>query len=139
TLNSFAANTEEIRRGQGVQGANDTVGYALEAFALAGRAPDETTDALAEFLMKRQLQDGSWLVSADRPPLEGSPFTSTSLAIAGLRRYAPKARAAEVEAMRERAASWLKRVKPADTEDLVYQLRGFVAVGDVAGAAQAVQ
>src|SRR5690242_8455301 len=48
SLNYFAPITEEMRRGQGVQGANDTIGYALEAFAAAGKAPDETTDAMAE-------------------------------------------------------------------------------------------
>jgi N-acyl-D-amino-acid deacylase len=137
TLNYFAPNTDEIRRGLGVQGANDTAGYALEAFAAAGKAPDENTDALAEFLLKRQLPDGSWIVSADRPPLEGSAFTSTSLAVAGLRLYAPAKRAGELPAVRERATAWLRKRKPVDTEDLVYQMRGFAAVDDRAGLEEA--
>src|SRR5207247_2254213 len=90
-------------------------------------------------LMKRQLPDGSWLVSADRPPLEGSAFTSTALAVAGLRVYGPAKRAAELAPMRARAAAWLRKTKPVDTEDLVYQLRAFAAVDDQAGVGEAVQ
>src|SRR5947207_7780547 len=35
--------------------------------------------------------------------------------------------------------SWLRKRKPVNTEDLVYQMRGFAAVDDGAGLAEATQ
>jgi N-acyl-D-amino-acid deacylase len=138
SVNYFAASTDEMRRGLGVQGANDAVGYALAAFAAARKVPDDTTEAMAQFLVRRQVADGSWIASAERPPFEGSVFTPTALALAGLKAFGPKSLAAELPRIRAHAADWLRRTPPRDLEDRVYQLRGLSVAGDEAGVRQAV-
>lgn len=135
----FAALTEEMRKGKGVQGSNDAVAAALAGFAQNDRAPDATTEAMAQFLLKRQLPDGSWFAADERPPSEGSFFASTALAIAGLRAYCPKAQQGELPGIISRAAAWLRKSKTADTEDIVWQVRGLKAAGDEAGARKAVR
>lgn len=129
---------DEMPRGLGVFGANDTVGYVLTAFKATQHPRDPITDALGMFLIKRQLSDGSWMVSSTRPPLEGSVFTTTSQALEGLKAYAPKSAAADAAAAREKAMRWLQTAKPVDTEDRVYQLRAFAEIGDVARTAETV-
>jgi N-acyl-D-amino-acid deacylase len=138
TVGAFTPAIPEIRRGLGIQGSNTSAGYALAAFRALGRPRDELTDALGEFLAGRQLKDGHWYPSADRPPFEASEFTTTALAVEGLNAYAPAARAAAWEGRRQEAAAWLRRERPSDTEDRVFQLRGLAAAGDLKGAAAAV-
>jgi N-acyl-D-amino-acid deacylase len=139
TLDYFIPAVAEMRRGIGVQGANDTVGYALAGLAAAGVEPDTTTEAMAEFLLRRQLPDGSWLVSADRPPFEGSSFAVTALALAGLRRYCPSARSGDRTAAERRAAAWLRSAAPKDAEDRVYELRSLALLGDEPARKRAVE
>src|SRR5207249_2595795 len=52
---------------------------------------------------------------------------------------APARRAAEVPPMEARAAAWLRKTKPVDTEDLVYRMRGFAVADDRADLAEATQ
>ncbi len=130
TVGYFSQSAAEMRRGIGVPGANDTVGYGLAGLAGAGHPPDSSTEAMALFLYRRQLPDGSWIASADRPPFEGSDVTATALAVAGLAAYSPRERSTELAGATTRARNWLRSRKPSDTEDLVYRLRGLAAAGD---------
>jgi N-acyl-D-amino-acid deacylase len=141
TLKSFAK-TAQVARGQGVGGANTTVGYALAALAAAGHAADDTTAALVQFLLARQRQDGAWPGVANRPPTEGSPFTATALALHGLKHYAPgKAAPADlrrrVDLAFARGLEFLLKASPASTEDKVFRLRGLVWAGADARAVAA--
>jgi N-acyl-D-amino-acid deacylase len=130
TLASFRSRTESVRKGQGIGGANTTVAYALATLAAGEHAADETTAALVDFLLTRQREDGAWIGSADRPPSEGSPFTSTALALQGLRAYGTPAAALDAERgpRLEKAISgartWLRAATPVTTEDRVFHLRG---------------
>src|SRR5580692_1551686 len=66
-------NKEQIAKGQGVGGDSTSAVYALQTFAAAQHPRDETTDALVEYLLVRQLKDGSWPIPGfgDRPPTMG--------------------------------------------------------------------
>ncbi len=131
TLKTFRKK-DVIAKGQGIGGANTTAGYALAALAAAGHPADDTTTALVRFLLARQRQDGAWTGTANRPPTEGSAFTSTALALHGLRRYGPPKDAKaddlrkRVEAAFEKGRDWLLKARPATTEDKVFRLRGLV-------------
>lgn len=131
TLKSFRKR-DTIAKGQGIGGANTTAAYALATLASAGHPRDETTTALVSFLLARQRKDGAWIATANRPPSEGSAFTSTALALAALKHYGPPA--AEVPELRKRVddafakgSDWLRTNKPVTTEDKVFHLCGLVA------------
>jgi hypothetical protein len=122
---------EQITKGQGIGGANTTAGYALATFASVDHPRDGTTAALVEFLLVRQRKDGAWPATANRPPSEGSLFTSTALALFSLKRYGPPAGEAEelhkrVEAALANGVDWLRTNKASTTEDKVFRLRGLV-------------
>ncbi len=129
TLGTFSTKTDKVRKGQAVPGGNTMSAYALFTLAEAGHAPDDTTEALAEYLKVRQKADGSWPALMPRPPSEGSPFTNAALALEGLARYGGDG----AKAARERGTRWLLAAKPRDTEDRVWHLRALVSVKAEAG------
>jgi N-acyl-D-amino-acid deacylase len=131
-------NQSQIAKGRGVGGEVTSVVYALATFATAGYPRDETTDALAEYLLVRQSKDGSWPVPVfgDRPPTMGSLFTNVGLAVSVLKHYGPdeepegaEDRQKRVDAALDKARAWLQANEPASTEDKVFQLRGLVDAG----------
>jgi N-acyl-D-amino-acid deacylase len=131
-------NKKVIARGQGVGGDSTGVVYALNTFAAAGRAYDDTTAALVEYLLVRQRKDGSWPIAAfgDRPPTMGSLFTNAGLALSVLKHYSPPRDATGAAALQKRidtaftkGRDWLLANKPTATEDKVFHLRGLVAAG----------
>ncbi len=116
-------NLENYRQGKGQGGQVDTAGYALWTLEEGGWKPDETTAAVAHYLVVRDRERGHWTHVSTRPPSEASAFTTTYLAIYGLRAYGTEG---EKEAARERvekARAWLLEARPKDTEDRVFRLR----------------
>jgi ankyrin repeat protein len=98
--------------------------YILAALAAEEHKPNFTTDALVQFLVLRQRQDGSWRTPVNRPPHDASDMTFTALAVRGLRLFAPKGRHKEMEGRFQSARKWLVRAKPQDTEDKTFRLLG---------------
>jgi N-acyl-D-amino-acid deacylase len=131
SLKSFRKHNLLIQ-GQGVGGANTTVGYALATLASTNYTPDETTAALVRFLLVRQRNDGAWTPTTNRPPTEGSLFTSTALALAGLKKYGSREILdvahfqPQIDKACERGLDWLLKNEPKTTEDKVFRLRGLV-------------
>jgi ankyrin repeat protein len=108
----------------GIPGEPDTVSYVLLGLAAENHAPDAATDAMARFLKSRQLPDGHWRLLAHRPPIESSEIEVTAVSMRALQVYAPKARRSQYESAVRRAAQWLVRARPANTEDRAFQLLG---------------
>lgn len=136
TRETFRSKVERVRQGQAVAGANTMAAYALFALEEGGAAPDETTAALVQFLLKRQKADGSWPALTDRPPSEGSPFTNAGLAMRALKTYGgddgfldDATRKYATEAW-NRGAEWVRLNKPKTTEDKAFHLRALVEVGN---------
>jgi N-acyl-D-amino-acid deacylase len=119
---------EAIAKGQGIGGASTTAAYALTALAAAGHKPDDTTAALVEFLLIRQNRGGDWTAVANRPPSEGSPFTSTALTLGTLRQYAPNTSKKRVEQALSKGKDWLLASSPKTTEDKIFRLHGLTHV-----------
>ena len=80
-------NRESYLQGKGQGGQADTAGYALWALAAAGYAGNDTTAAVAEYLLQRNKDKSFWQNNSNRPPSEAGPFTTTYVALYGLSSY----------------------------------------------------
>jgi len=127
TLESFQEKRAAMDEGKGIGGGAMTVGYALWALDLAGRRPDDTTNSMVAFLLKTQREDGHW-ATGNRPPLEESELTVTSLAAAGIDRFSSPPQRKDAEKAVSRAFAWIKdgRSKLKVQEDRNFRLWGLV-------------
>jgi N-acyl-D-aspartate/D-glutamate deacylase len=121
---SFRERITLLREGKGIGGAAMTVAYGLWAFELAGRAPDDLTEAMVTYLLKTQRPEGDWLTGGNRPPLEESTVTCAVLAVAALRHYAGETQRAAARAATERASAWMAQVPMKRQEDRNSRLWG---------------
>ena len=101
-----------------------TAASLLYAMGCSNHAPDNVTSATAAYLARKQQADGRWPVIVARPPLEGSEFTATALAVYSLKRYAPASNAADTRRRIASARNWLLATKPKTTEDKTFRLWG---------------
>lgn len=109
--------------GIGQGGKTDTAGSALWALEAADYPRDDITDAVVEFFLKRNADTPYWSSQSKRPPSEGSPFTSTFLALRGLEAYEFEEKREAIDQRRQAALDWLIKTKPKDNEDRVFRLR----------------
>lgn len=134
----IAANLEKFQKGEGTGGQVDTAAYALFTLELGGYEADENTDAVVEYLLKREAERDHWRTVSNRPPTEASDFTPTYLALRGLRVWAKPEQLARVDTRRTAARTWLLKTPAQDTEDRVFRLLGLKEAGadakDVAAA-----
>jgi squalene cyclase len=124
TLADLENALEDYRRGHGQPGGATRAGYALLALELGKHKPDETTTAVTEYLLKVDGNRDHWTTTSQRVPMEASHFTTTALALRGLRAYAAKGRSEVLKNRMNQARSWLSKSKPVDTEDRVFRLWG---------------
>jgi hypothetical protein len=115
-------NRDNYRQGKGQGGQVDTAGYALFTLELAGWKPDATTEAVVEYLLRRDQDRDHWRTTSHRPPSEVSDFTPTYLAIRALHRWATDAQKERAAKRIDAARGWLLRAKTQDTEDRVFRL-----------------
>jgi len=129
TLRDLENAREEYRQGRGQGGQATRAGYALWSLELAGTSPDATTEAVAGYLLRWNAAEGHWRTSARRPPSEASSFTSTAVALRGLRAFAPAEERERFEERTARVLAWLKATPARDTEDRVFRLWGLKLAG----------
>jgi len=132
TLDFFSAKVKDISEGRGIGGANTTAAYALLTFELAQHPADATTDALVDFLVKKQASNGSWAATTNRPPSEGSLFTTGALSVGVLKAYKAKdegERADKIAKARENGLAFLEKAEVKTTEDRVFKIWGLLAGG----------
>jgi hypothetical protein len=136
TLAGYKPRKARIAKGQRLDGASTEAVYALFALEGAAHPADDITAALVEYLLARQDDGGFWPALAKRPPLEGSRFTNTALALRVLKKYGParnaKGRAAlraKIDAAVRKGREWLRDNEPETTEDKAFHLRGLVSAG----------
>jgi N-acyl-D-amino-acid deacylase len=115
--------------GKGQGGQIDTAGYALWALDNGGRAPDETTAAVTEFLLQFQNDQEHYQPQSRRPPTEQSHFTSSYVALRGLKSFGTTEQRERIDARTARVTKWLLETIPEDTEDRVFRLRALHLVG----------
>jgi hypothetical protein len=122
-------NRDDYREGKGQGGQADTAGAALLALSAGGWKADATTEAVAEYLLLRDKDSDHWRASGNRPPSEGSEFTTTFVALRGLRTWGTAAQKERVAKRTEAARDWLLKTKAKDTEDRVHRLWGLATAG----------
>lgn len=115
--------------GKGQGGKADTAGWALWTLEAGGRETDDTTAAVAEFLLTWQADQDHWTPPSRRPPTEFSPFTSTYVALRGLETFGTPEQEPRIAARRAAALQWLTETEPSDTEDRVSRLRSLAYLG----------
>jgi hypothetical protein len=124
TLADLESALEDYRRGRGQPGGATRAAYALWALEVGNHRPDETSAAVADFLLEADRGRDHWTTSARRVPMEASHFTTTALTLRGLKAYSSEGKSSLVKDRIRQARSWLARSKPADTEDRVFRLWG---------------
>ncbi len=120
---------EVLKQGKPIGGGVTTVGYSLMTLDLGKRPANETTAAAIAFLLKSPANGDHWRASSNRVPSEGSDFTSTYVAIRGLKAYAPASEREKSEKLIAGAKKWLLDHPGRETEDRVFRLRGLHAAG----------
>jgi len=116
-------NREKFLQGKGTGGQVDTAGYALLALEAGGQKSDDTTSAVAEYLLLFQKDADHWNNSSDRPPSEGGEFTTNYLGLRGLQTFGTPEQQERIAARREQIRTWLAKAAPTSTEDHVFRLR----------------
>lgn len=122
-------NREKFRKGEGTGGQVDTAGYALFTLELGGHAPDETTAAVAGYLLRFPGDRDHWRTSSDRPPSEASDFAGTYVALRGVRVWCGDGDKGRIADRRAAARGWLLKTPAKDTEDRVFRLLGLKETG----------
>ena len=117
------SNRDKYTKGQGQGGQADTAGYALWTLQLSGWGPDQTTAAVAEYLLQRDAKLDHWRAVSNRPPSEVSSFTTTYVALRGLDAYATADQQTRVRDRVDSVRRWLQSAQAKDTEDHVFRLR----------------
>jgi squalene cyclase len=122
-------NRAEYLQGKGQGGQADTAGYALLTLELGGWQPDDTTAAVAEYLLLRQKDQDHWTNNSTRPPTEASPFTTSYVALRGLAAFATPEQQERVANRSKQLEGWLAKTPARDNEDRVFRLSGLAVVG----------
>lgn len=100
-----------------------TAGYALWTLEDGQHPPDETTAAVAHFLLEYQKERTHWVHRGNRPPTSGSDFTATYVTIRGLHHYATDEQRDAVTARIKTVGEWVLKEVPKETEDHVFRLK----------------
>ena len=129
TADFLTRNKARYREGEGQGGQIDTAGYALWALDNGRWKPDETTAAVAEYFLLRQSDREHYAPESVRPPSEQSRFTSTYVALRGLKTFGVPEQKERIDARIDRVRQWLVKAEPEDTEDRVFRLRAFQLIG----------
>jgi N-acyl-D-amino-acid deacylase len=109
--------------GKGQGGQVMTAGYAMWALEMGGWKADETTTAVAHYLVEYQRDKKRWVAGSKRLPSSGSGFTATYLALRALSYFGNDEQQDGIKSRRDAAAKWILETEPNDTEDGVFQLR----------------
>lgn len=136
TAGHLAKNTERYRQGRGQGGGPDTAGYALWALDAGGCQPDATTNAVTEYLLQYQRDADHWQPGVARPPTQNSPFTTSYLALRGLRKFGTGEQRQRIEDRFAQVRYWLEITQPQETEDRVFRLRALQIAGSPAAEVQ---
>lgn len=140
TADFLAKNEKNYLAGKGQGGQTDTAGFALWALANGGWKPDATTAAVTEFLLLWQKNLEYWQPQSRRPPTEQSLFTSTHVALRGLKTFGTPEQRERIDRRIGQVRAWLLKTPAQDNEDRVSRLRALHAAGapeeDIRKAAQ---
>ncbi|NJM54957.1 MAG: hypothetical protein HC841_02665 [Verrucomicrobiae bacterium] len=123
TAGFLAKNRTNYLAGKGQGGQALTAGYALWTLENGGRKPDDTTAAVAQYLLKWQTNLPHWKVQTVRPPTEESLFTVSYVALRGLKTFGTAGQHGRVTQRFATVREWALKTPAHSTEDHVFRLR----------------
>jgi hypothetical protein len=106
-----------------------TIANILLSLSIDGHPQDAATDGMATLLLKQQTDDGAWRVPARRFVSDAEDIALTATSIRALKVYAPRRERAAYDPALQRAAAWLAKVAPDNTEGRAFQLLGLAWSG----------
>jgi N-acyl-D-amino-acid deacylase len=138
TRDYFKSFVEEMNQGAHVPGGAATVGYGLWALSLDDRPADEITTAMVNYLLQIQgavrrqdgprdfskLENGRWIASCRRAPMQASMIGDTVLVLIGMEKYATPDQIDRLKTAREAAAKWLASAALNNQQDRLWKLWG---------------
>ena len=145
----FEERIEMLDDAEHVPGGAATVGFGFWALALDGRPADQTTTAMVAYLLQIQgvkrlsdrkaatppgAEDGRWIASCRRPPMQASAIGDTVLVLIGMEKYASDAQRPRVAKARADAEKWLAQAPLRDQQDRLWRLWGLHHLGGDAAA-----
>lgn len=125
----LATGRENYLQGKGQGGRADMAGSALLALAAGKWKPDETTAAVAEYLLKYQAEADHWSATSQRPPSEASDFTTSFVALRGLAEFGTPEQSERIVARKKQVHDWFLKEPVKDNEDRVFRLWGMQSAG----------
>jgi|ERR1043166_1932561 hypothetical protein len=140
TADFLAKNRSNYLAGRGQGGQALTAGYALWTLEMGGWKSDETTDAVAEFLLKFQNDLDYWKPQTVRPPSEESWFTASYVALRGLKMFGTTGQQERISLRTAQVRQWVLKTAARETEDRVFRLRSLhvadAPMDEIRGAVQ---
>src|SRR5437762_2790989 len=140
TADFLGKNRTNYLAGRGQGGQALTAGYALWTLEMGGWKSDETTDAVAEYLLKFQNDIDHWKPQKVRPPSEGSLFTVSYVALRGLKMFGTTGQQERIAQRTAQVRQWMLKTPARETEDRVFRLRSLRVAeapkDEIRGAAQ---
>lgn len=123
TIKHLEGGKKQYAEGNGQGGRVDTAAWGLWGLEVGNHPPDDTTEAVAHFLLNYQKDQGHWNPPGHRPPTGASQFASTYVALRGLEHFATEKQHEAISERLEKVVQWLETAETKDTEDRVYRLR----------------
>jgi len=131
---AFKERHPSLKKGS-LGGGIDSAGWGLYLLDKAGHEDVDATAPVVDYILKQHENlNGPWRPTSNRPPTQGSLFTSTYLAIRALKTWGTPEQKEPIDKRIDAAKAWLETTPAKDTEDRVYRLRALKAVdanGDV--------
>src|SRR5216117_1910000 len=140
TADFLEKNRTNYLAAQGQGGQALTAGYALWTLEMGGWKSNETTDAVAEYLLKFQNDLNHWKPQTVRPPSEESLFTVSFVALRGLKMFGTTGQQERISQRTAEVRQWMLKTAARETEDRVFRLRSLhvadAAKDEIRGAAR---
>ena len=140
----FDERTDLLDAGDHIPGSATTLGFAFWALSLDERKSDAVTTLMARYLLQVQgvertrdrkpdappnLEDGRWMGSCRRPPMQDSYVGDTVLVLMGLEEYMAESQRAAVEKSRAAAEAWLAQAPLHSQQDRLWRVWGLHHLG----------
>ena len=140
----FEERIDLMEKGDHVPGGAATTGFGFWALMLDQRPSDATTIAMVNYLLQIQgaksskdrplnkppsVDDGRWLASCRRAPMQASMIGDTVLVLIGIDKYATAEQRERVAVARAAAEKWLAQVPLRNQQDRLWRLWGLHHLG----------
>lgn len=102
-----------------------SVAWEMFDFGMNRMPHNAYTDAVVRYIKTMQTAEGHWRSpESRRPPMSAGEYQTAALAIYSLQQYSPESEKADSAKAIARAAAWLEKANPTNTQDRAFQVMG---------------